>query len=103
MDVEIVDLSDNSCSFLLSGVDTTFANTIRRCMIAEVPTLSITEINIYENDSVLFDEQLALRLGLIPIVTDLKDYVLESECKCNGEGCTSCRVSLNLSVEGPKT
>lgn len=102
MKIEIIELSEGGCHFLLSDVDVAFANSIRRCMIADIPTLAITEVNIYENDSVLFDEQLALRLGMIPLTTDLKSYVLESECKCKGEGCPLCKVSLNLSVEAPK-
>ncbi|MDD3421069.1 MAG: DNA-directed RNA polymerase subunit D [Methanocellales archaeon] len=99
--IDIRELSDRRAKFILSGVSSAFANAIRRSAIAEVPTLAIEDINIYENTSVLFDEMLALRLGLIPLETDLESYILRSECKCE-EGCPQCQVSLTLSAEGPK-
>ncbi len=102
MNVEIVELDDRKAKFVLSGVTHAFANSLRRGMLAEIPTLAIDYVNIYDNTSVLFDEQLALRLGLIPLVTDLDSYVLPSECGCGGEGCPQCQVSFTLSVEGPK-
>ncbi|MBA1342291.1 MAG: DNA-directed RNA polymerase subunit D [ANME-2 cluster archaeon] len=102
MNVEIVELDDRKAKFVLSGVTHAFANSLRRGMLAEIPTLAIDYVNIYDNTSVLFDEQLALRLGLIPLATDLDSYVLPSECGCDEEGCPLCQVSLTLSVEGPK-
>ncbi len=45
------------------------ANSIRRS-VSEVPTLAIEDVEIYKNDSALYDENLALRLGLIPIKTE---------------------------------
>jgi len=102
MNVDIIELSESKAKFVLSGVSSAFANALRRSMITEVPSLAIDDINIYENTSVLFDEVIALRLGLIPLKTDLNSYVLRSECKCE-EGCPRCQVSLMLSAEGPKT
>lgn len=45
------------------------ANAIRRS-VAEVPTLAIDEVEIYKNDSALYDEMLAHRLGLVPLKTE---------------------------------
>jgi DNA-directed RNA polymerase subunit D len=45
------------------------ANAIRRS-ISEVPTLAIDEVEIYKNDSALYDEMVAHRLGLVPLVTE---------------------------------
>jgi DNA-directed RNA polymerase subunit D len=47
------------------------ANAIRRS-IDEIPTLAIDEVEIFKNDSALFDEVLAHRLGLVPLKTDGK-------------------------------
>lgn len=101
MDIDIIELSERKARFILSGVSTSFANAFRRSVLAEVPVLAIDDVNIYENSSVLFDEQLSLRLGLIPLKTDTKSYSLREECSCKGAGCTLCQVSLTLSAEGP--
>lgn len=45
------------------------ANAIRRS-VAEVPTLAIDGVEIFKNDSALYDEMLALRLGLVPLKTE---------------------------------
>ncbi|MFZ2498630.1 MAG: DNA-directed RNA polymerase subunit D [Methanosarcina sp.] len=104
MEVDILELSDRSAKFVLSKVSMSFANSIRRAMIADVPTLAIEYVNLYDNTSVLYDEQLALRLSLIPLVTDIETYVPQAECDvCGGEGCPACEVSLTLSAEGPGT
>jgi len=47
------------------------ANAIRRS-VDEIPTLAIDEVEIFKNDSALYDEFLAHRIGLIPLKTDNK-------------------------------
>lgn len=102
MEIKILKLEERSIKFILSGASPAFANALRRSMIGEVPTLAIDEVNIYENTSVLFDEVLALRIGLIPLKSDLESYRYPNECTCES-GCPQCQVSLTLSAEGPKT
>ncbi|MEK6846930.1 MAG: hypothetical protein AABY16_02075 [Nanoarchaeota archaeon] len=46
-------------------------NTIRRS-VEEIQTLAINEVEIYKNDSVLYDEVLAHRMGLVPLRTESK-------------------------------
>src|SRR6056297_16810 len=99
MEIDILELSDRSARFILSDVDAAFANGVRRAMLADVPTLAIDDVNIYNNTSVLYDEQLALRLGLIPLTTSLEDFVPQDKCACGGNGCPACTVSLTLSAE----
>ncbi|CAK7267267.1 DNA-directed RNA polymerase core subunit rpc40 [Sporothrix epigloea] len=53
-------------SFSLIGVDASIANAFRRIMIAEIPTVAIETAYIDNNTSVIQDEVLAHRLGLIP-------------------------------------
>jgi len=48
------------------GVDASIANAFRRILIAEIPTLAIENVYIENNTSVIHDEVLAHRLGLIP-------------------------------------
>ena len=50
-------------------VSESLANAIRRS-VAEVPTLAISEVEIFKNDSALYDELLSHRLGLVPLKTE---------------------------------
>jgi DNA-directed RNA polymerase subunit D len=62
--------------------------------------MAIDEIVIVENSSMLMDETIAHRLGLVPLKTDLDTYNLPDECPCKSEfGCNLCRVTLALDVE----
>ena len=103
MEIQFVSLDDDVARFTLGGARPSFANALRRAMISEVPTLAIDDVRIYDNTSALFDEMLAHRLGLIPIITDLDTYSLKEACACGGAGCPGCSVTYTLSVEGPKT
>ena len=51
------------------NISESLANAIRRS-INEVPVLAIDEVEIFKNDSALYDEVLAHRLGLLPIKTE---------------------------------
>ncbi|MEM3586902.1 MAG: DNA-directed RNA polymerase subunit D, partial [Candidatus Jordarchaeaceae archaeon] len=84
---------------MLENVDVAFANALRRIIIAEVPSMSIDEVIIIENTSPLFDEILAHRLGLIPLKTDLQNYVLPEECSCQRAGCSHCQLTFTLEKE----
>ncbi|KAF7563473.1 hypothetical protein G7046_g605 [Stylonectria norvegica] len=53
-------------SFSLVGLDASLANAFRRILLAEIPTLAIENVYIENNTSVIQDEVLAHRLGLIP-------------------------------------
>jgi DNA-directed RNA polymerase II subunit RPB3 len=65
--VEVLSIAPHAISFILSETDTSVANALRRIMIAEVPTIAIDLVEYAENSSVLNDEYIAHRLGLIPI------------------------------------
>ncbi len=91
-DVEFVEREDREARFLVRGVTPAFANGIRRAMIADVPTMAIDTVRFVENSSVMFDEQLALRLGLVPLTTPPE-----------GEFDDDDVVTLSIDVEGPAT
>lgn len=95
--IKIIESSDSHIKLLLKGIDRVYANAIRRFAISEVPCMAIDEIVIHDNSSVLYDEILAHRLGLIPLTTDLEGYILPQDCDCKTSlGCTKCRVLLVL-------
>lgn len=86
--MEVVKNTDDL--FIVKGeISETLANAIRRS-VSEVPTLAIDEVEFYKNDSALYDEVVAHRLGLIPLVTEKS---MSSKTK----------VELKLSREGPCT
>ncbi|MDV0442711.1 DNA-directed RNA polymerase subunit D [Methanorbis rubei] len=101
MDLVFSRLDDSVARFTISGATPAFANALRRSMIGEVPTLAIEDVRIYDNTSVLFDEILAHRLGMVPIKTDLSQFVRRSECSCEGVGCPQCTITFTMSKEGP--
>ncbi|KAJ3987954.1 DNA-directed RNA polymerase [Lentinula detonsa] len=68
--VEIQRLSQRSIEFDIIGVDASIANAFRRIMIAEVPTIAIDQVYVFNNTTVIHDEILAHRLGLIPLNVD---------------------------------
>jgi DNA-directed RNA polymerase subunit D len=72
------------------------ANVFRRTILDEVPTFAIEEVEVISNESPLYDEIIAQRLGLIPLKTDLNTYNLKNECKCGGIGCALCEVKMSL-------
>ncbi len=84
-------------SVKLKGVSLQYANALRRVCLNGVPIFAIDTVDIIENSSVLPDEGLAHRLGLIPLKTDLSRFNEPSKCDCQSEsGCSNCRVMLVL-------
>ncbi|KIK63186.1 hypothetical protein GYMLUDRAFT_72406 [Collybiopsis luxurians FD-317 M1] len=98
--IRVQRLSQRSIEFDLVGVDASIANAFRRIMIAEVPTVAIEHVYVFNNTTVIQDEVLAHRIGLVPLDVnptklDAKEpgesptdrntleFKLELECKQN--------------------
>ena len=73
------------------------ANTLRRIMIAEVPTLCIDIVEYEENTTALNDEFLAHRLGLIPLrsVKRMSTWQYNHACDCDFS-CENCSAKFTL-------
>ncbi|KAF9113972.1 DNA-directed RNA polymerases I and III subunit RPAC1 [Mortierella sp. AM989] len=68
--IKINRLSKNEMEFDMIGIDASIANAFRRILIAEVPTMAISNVFVMNNTSIVVDEVLAHRLGLVPILAD---------------------------------
>ncbi len=88
MNVKKVGMEGNTLVLLATGTHAEFVNAIRRTAMNAVPTLAIENISIYKNDSVLFDEYLASRLGALPL--KLKRPLKKGE-----------KIKLLLNAKGP--
>ncbi|XP_026190120.1 DNA-directed RNA polymerase II subunit rpb3 [Cyclospora cayetanensis] len=82
--IRITELSSKVVKFTLSNCDASIANALRRVMISEVPSLAIDLVTVFENTSVLHDEYIVHRLGLLPIDSSSverfisRDYTLDA-------------------------
>lgn len=93
--IDIVEQSDNKIVIKLKGIPRQYANALRRIALSEVPTMAIDDVVILDNSSVMHDEAIAHRLGLIPLRTELDRFVMAHECDCKSSlGCSKCRVLL---------
>jgi len=98
--VEVVEKSDERIVVRFNNIPRQYVNSLRRLAISEVPTLAIDDVVILENSSVMHDEAVAHRLGLIPLRTDPGRFVMPHECDCKSTlGCSKCRVLLVLDSE----
>jgi DNA-directed RNA polymerase subunit D len=101
MEVKILNKSESEISFILKGATPGFANSLRRTMMMEVPTMAIEFVDFLKNSSCLPDEIIANRLGQIPLKFERNVYELPNECKCEGKGCSRCQVRFVLRKKGP--
>jgi len=66
--------TDMDLEFDMIGLDPSLANAIRRILMSEVPTMAIEKVYIYNNTSIIQDEVLSHRLGLIPLRADPRKF-----------------------------
>ena len=71
MSLEITNENDEKVSVKIKGVPLQYANALRRICLNGVPIYAVESIDMLENSSVLADEGVAHRIGLIPLKTDL--------------------------------
>ena len=95
--LDVISKDNQKIAVKLKGIPLQYANALRRVCLNGVPIFAIDTVDIIENSSVLQDEGLAHRLGLIPITTDLSRFNEPSKCECQSEaGCSNCKIMLVL-------
>ncbi|KAH6608087.1 hypothetical protein Trco_004400 [Trichoderma cornu-damae] len=94
--VKISAADSTRVDFELSRTNLPFANALRRVIQAEVPTIAIDLVEVEVNSSVLADEFIAHRLGLIPLDSKgVNELNYSRDCDCE-QYCEQCSVSLTL-------
>lgn len=90
--------------FTLTDTDVSMANAVRRIILAEIPTMAIEIVNVDDNETSLFDEFIAHRMGLLPLVShsagDIPPdggFVEYKDCSCF-DGCPYCTVEFKVDV-----
>ena len=98
--IKILERDNNHIVIEFNDIPRQYVNALRRLSISQVPTFAIDDVVILENSSVMHDEAIAHRLGLIPLRTDLERFVMPHDCDCKSTlGCSKCRVLLVLDTE----
>ena len=79
MGIQIINQGEQKISVKLQGMPLQYANAIRRICLNGVPIFAIDTVDILENSSILADEGIAHRLGLIPLKTELSAIETSSD------------------------
>lgn len=96
--VDVTRWTAELCEFDLVGVDASVANALRRTLIAEVPTVAVEHVYIWNNTSIIQDEVLSHRLGLIPLHIDPRKLSFKLDEEANDQN----TVVFNLKAECKK-
>jgi DNA-directed RNA polymerase I and III subunit RPAC1 len=68
--MNILSKSRDTLVINIKGIEAPLANALRRVLIDDIETMAIDKVVIYQNTSVMQDEILAHRLGLVPVMVD---------------------------------
>ena len=73
--IKVLNADDKKIAIKLNGVSLQYANALRRICLNGVPVFAIDTVDIIENSSVIADEDITHRLGMIPLKTELSRFV----------------------------
>ncbi|MET1128740.1 MAG: DNA-directed RNA polymerase subunit D [Thermoproteota archaeon] len=101
MKVCVLEKKDNTIRILIENAPLSLVNAIRRAAMAEVPVMAVDYVEVFENNTVLYDEIIAHRLAMIPLTSEraLEKYKRPEECSESSVQDTSCYTLLRLEVE----
>ena len=79
MSLSIISQSEQKVSVKLKGIPIQYANALRRICLNGVPIYAIDTVDFLSNSSIMADEGISHRLGLIPLKTELSDVQQNNE------------------------
>lgn len=91
-------ISNNDMELDIEGLDAPIANALRRILISEIPTMAIDKAVIFQNTSIMHDEVLCHRLGLLPILAN-PDYFICKEANEEFDENNSIKFSLHVKCQ----
>jgi DNA-directed RNA polymerase subunit D len=116
MEITVEELSDRKAKLRIRETTSNQVNAIRRTLLTDIPKMAIEDVEFHlgsvhdeatgkdhDLSTSLFDEAIALRLGLLPIPTDVKRFRFKDKCVCKGEGCPHCQIVYTVDKKGPGT
>ena len=80
MEIEILKKDEIELKFLVKGISVPLVNALRRIFISEMPSIAVDYLKFYKNNSPVFDEIIAHRVGLIPLNNASEIYITPEEC-----------------------
>ncbi|KAF2636465.1 insert subdomain of RNA polymerase alpha subunit [Massarina eburnea CBS 473.64] len=99
INVRFLEANSTRANFIIQNFNLETANSLRRFMLAEIPTIAIDVVEVMDNTSVLADEFICHRLGLIPLNSrGVEELVYSRDCDCESY-CDNCSVTLTLNAK----
>lgn len=98
--INLIRSDELEMEFDMIGIDASIANAFRRILLSEVPTMAVEKVFVYNNTSIIQDEVLAHRLGLIPIKADPRLFEYRQEG--DDEGTAEDTLEFHLKVKCTK-
>ncbi|KAK9500932.1 hypothetical protein O3M35_002094 [Rhynocoris fuscipes] len=94
--VKIIKYDNQEMEFDLIGIYPGLINAFRRLLISEVPTMAIEKVTVHQNKTVMQDEILAHRLGLIPLKANPRLFQFRMEGDTVGTDTDTLEFELNV-------
>ena len=102
--IRVLEETGSRVRLLVEGFSLPLVNGIRRACYTDVPVMAVEYVEVFDNNTVLYDEIIAHRLAMIPLTSSeaLEKYKRPEECSESDISDTSCYAVLRLEVEtGP--